>query len=771
MTNKFFVITIISLFFSLQLFSQEKKCEVICQFIDDESGMTIPQYQISTNLEDGTRYQPDDRGNFKMEFATSPEFLFITLGDSVHRIAFKPDDCGVMKVFRIKTNTLQTSEVQVSAFRYEKNVLEIPASIGVVKRNIITSTDQFSLQNALNQVSGVIMESRGYGGSHRISIRGSALRSPFAVRNIKMYADGIPLTSPDGQAPFEMIDAADIERIEVIKGPSGSIYGSGNGGVLLYQIKRALPGKNTIGSGAQMGTFGAYRSHEFAEIGTRNGGFRISHVWQDYEGYREQEFNRKNQVSLHFNQYISEKQKVTFFGTYYSGKWGLPGALSGKQVLENPTQAVPFSLANNAYLNRNRLFGGLSHRFNISSALTETTSIYYYSTSKLNPYGTSAFNSGYKDEGADGFGGRTDWTLTKSYLNHDIKFNFGGEWQSEKFNIVEKTIVNSQPGEFKYLYDIGYISSMAFASLIYEFNDIFFIDLGASYNKTDQDVRGLNDDNFKFDTLATWDGTILPRLATAIKLSKNFTLFHSIGTGNANPTVFEMIDYENNAYNLQLRPEKGSSQEIGLKHRIESIGLNYELSFYEFQLNDAILAYTVSNGNDTRNYYHNAGETNQRGLEWSLNWNYELAKDILELEFTSSGSVFSYKYKRYEVSDAHLTGKRIAGVPLTNAVHGIHASLFKQIKISIQNFWFDRTPLDNSNTVWSAPYHLLNARIAWVKNFTSHWQAGIHAGMNNLLDSSYTSNFNLNAVGDKYYNPSAPQNWFLGLNVQYRLAK
>jgi iron complex outermembrane receptor protein len=97
--------------------------------------------------------------------------------------------------------------------------------------------------------------------------------------------------------------------------------------------------------------------------------------------------------------------------------------------------------------------------------------------------------------------------------------------------------------------------------------------------------------------------------------------------------------------------------------------------------------------------------------------------------------------------------------------------VFKTVSIGIQDFWFDRTPLNNANTTWSAPFHLLNVRLGYQKTIANDWEIGVYGGLNNLLNTKYTSNYNLNAAGDKYYNPSALQNWFVGLNVRYSLVR
>lgn len=70
-------------------------------------------------------------------------------------------------------------------------------------------------------------------GSYRINIRGSSLRSPFGVRNIKIYWNDIPVTDAGGNGYFNQFAFNNFSNIEMIKGPAGSLYGAGTGGVIL----------------------------------------------------------------------------------------------------------------------------------------------------------------------------------------------------------------------------------------------------------------------------------------------------------------------------------------------------------------------------------------------------------------------------------------------------------------------------------------------------------------------------------------------------------
>ncbi len=88
---------------------------------------------------------------------------------------------------------------------------------------------------ALNTIPGVRMEERSP-GSYRLSLRGSLLRSPFGVRNIKTYIDVFPLTDGGGNTYINLLDINLVQRVEVIKGPDGSLFGANSGGVVRMEV-------------------------------------------------------------------------------------------------------------------------------------------------------------------------------------------------------------------------------------------------------------------------------------------------------------------------------------------------------------------------------------------------------------------------------------------------------------------------------------------------------------------------------------------------------
>ncbi|MEY4627805.1 MAG: hypothetical protein RLZZ595_131, partial [Bacteroidota bacterium] len=84
-------------------------------------------------------------------------------------------------------------EIVVKGYETNSSLLALPASVSKLNKAALQFTSAQSLVPAFNTVAGVRLEERSP-GSYRLSIRGSLLRSPFGVRNVKLYLDDFILT-------------------------------------------------------------------------------------------------------------------------------------------------------------------------------------------------------------------------------------------------------------------------------------------------------------------------------------------------------------------------------------------------------------------------------------------------------------------------------------------------------------------------------------------------------------------------------------------------
>ena len=312
----------------------------------------------------------------------------------------------------------------------------------------LESTNNFSVQDALNQIPGVKMDSRGYNGSRRLSLRGTIARSPFGVRNVRMKMNGFPITSSDGSSALELIEPADIQSMTIHKGPSGSYEMTGTGGVISTKLKSvykpvAASAELTYGSTAFM------RTHFSAGFAKKKISARISGVYSSNDGYRAQEANDKKQLTLTADYEVNNRLKYDILGMLYEGYWELPGHITSDDVEEDPTSANPNSENYNAHVARRRAYIGVHQRADISEKLWNDTWIFGHFSDKLNPYGTFPGFQGLKDEASRELGGRIEFTFMPKLSSYNWKFKLGTQWQNFSNQIEEFNNVLGEKGTLK----------------------------------------------------------------------------------------------------------------------------------------------------------------------------------------------------------------------------------------------------------------------------------------------------------------------------------
>ena len=102
---------------------------------------------------------------------------------------------------------LQLDPIIVRATRIEDEQAKLPVAVGTVgKDEIQLGRQQLGLDESLAAIPGLFFQNRyNFAQDLRISIRGFGARANFGIRGIRIYADGIPLTLPDGQSSASTI--------------------------------------------------------------------------------------------------------------------------------------------------------------------------------------------------------------------------------------------------------------------------------------------------------------------------------------------------------------------------------------------------------------------------------------------------------------------------------------------------------------------------------------------------------------------------------------
>lgn len=117
--------------------------------------------------------------------------------------------------------TVQTSEVTVTAGRVEQQLLEVPMAVTVVTNQEIQESAARNVGELLEDIPGVMVNNAGSQGLKRVSIRGED-----TFRTLTLI-DGQKISEQKSMSGASiLIDPSSIERIEVIKGPASVLYGS-----------------------------------------------------------------------------------------------------------------------------------------------------------------------------------------------------------------------------------------------------------------------------------------------------------------------------------------------------------------------------------------------------------------------------------------------------------------------------------------------------------------------------------------------------------------
>src|SRR5207245_5926585 len=118
---------------------------------------------------------------------------------------------------------------------------DLPAAIDVVDTSRIRDAQmRVNASEALAAVPGLVAQNRqNYAQDLQISSRGFGARSAFGVRGVRLVADGIPATMPDGQGQAATFALGSADHIEVLRGPFSVLYGNSAGGVITVETMDA----------------------------------------------------------------------------------------------------------------------------------------------------------------------------------------------------------------------------------------------------------------------------------------------------------------------------------------------------------------------------------------------------------------------------------------------------------------------------------------------------------------------------------------------------
>jgi len=679
-------------------------------------------------------------------------------------------------VYLVQENWCQIpvlNEVTVTGYNNNRPISEIPASIATVSNSDLKRFSNTSILPAINTIPGVRMEERSP-GSFRLAIRGSSLRSPFGVRNVKIYWNGIPLTDAGGNTYLNLLDLNSIGSIEVIKGPGGSIYGAGTGGVVLLKSQIGVLNKSDIQINNIVGSYGLFGSSASINLGSKKTVSNVTYSHQQADGYRKNSQMRRDIIQVQNKIFASEKQTISVNALYSDLFYQTPGGLTKIQSDTNPQLARlasgPFKSAEaiKAAIYQKIFYAGVSHEYDFNQHWTNKTSLYLNLVNFENPTFTN-----YEKRDEKGFGGRAVTSYTFSHNDVKGKISVGGEFQ--KGNTSLKNYGNKAGVADTLQYDdkINVIQYNAFAQAEIDLPHDFYFTIAGSFNKMNYDFNRY----YPFNTgnqNRNFNLVFLPRVALLKKIN-NISLFASVSEGFSPPTIQE-IRPSGTSFNSTLNPEKGVNYEIGTRGNLFNNKLIFDATVYNFQLKETI----VRENNLRGEYFINAGRTSQQGVEVKLVYLpiNNSANFISQLKIGISETYNNYVFKDYsttavnaktktKIDTINYSGNWITGVAPNIFVSTLDLITKPGFYLNLTLNCTDRIPLNDANTFFSNNYQLLDGKIRYRKEIKK-FRIEIFGGINNLLNQSYSLGNDTNAINNRFYNPAPLQNYYGGINFGYK---
>lgn len=687
------------------------------------------------------------------------------------------------------SSNVNLSTITVTGYENNRKLLETAGSIALLKAKELQRGDNMDIMPAINTIPGVKMEAYA-AGNYRISIRGSLVNNPWGVRNVKIYWNDIPLSSPDGTAQKNIdFDPAIIGSLEVVKGPSGSMYGAGNGGVLLIKNTKGGTGETSLETGYTRGSYGFGRFQATYKTAGDNFNLTANVVSQRYAGYRENNWGNKDVINLFSQFFPSEKRSLNFFITHVTGSLGIAGGLNKSQADSMPTQALQFNKDNKISVKKyDATVLGASQTYRFNDLFSNTTSVYGNFQTYDHPFGSSIYYNGYFKESMVGYGGRTKFVFSPALGNIKARFSIGGEYQYQHQLGNTFTVINDQVGtwpEAGDLYQNDIVvskSKMLFAQAEFDLPAKIFLTLGASYTNLSYDILDLFKDSahVNYSGLLKFPAKTSPRIGLVKEISNNLAVHGSASYGYSPPPVWEINNYDG-TLNKGIKPEDGVNYEIGIRGNILKSKFNFDITAYQMHLKNAIVPVAQANGTTA---YRNAGLTDQKGIEAALSFIAinDPTKRIAFLKpwisYTYNNYLFedyktqSFDWATYSVKTIDNSGKHVTGVVPNSLSAGLDLETKYGLYFNSLFYYYDKIPLNDANTYYADAYSLLNGKLGFRKNI-HRIGVDVFAGVNNAMDTHYSSLLLYNADATSYgappqfYNPSPGVNYYGGVKIKY----
>jgi iron complex outermembrane receptor protein len=657
----------------------------------------------------------------------------------------------------------------VSGSRQASDSFSLPFSIDSVDRQQISDGQLgINASEALNRVPGLVVQNRqNYAQDLQISSRGFGARSAFGVRGIKLISDGIPASTADGQGQAATFNLDTAERIEVLRGPASTLYGSNAGGVVQV-FSRDPEGPPKVGAETIFGSDGLNKNHLSAEGANEKAGFLLDASRMDTDGYRDHSSARRDQTFAKLNLkpdadsklaliYSSLEQNGTQdpLGQTWEAYKADPRSVTTNAEIYNTRKSIDHQQVGANY---ERYFGDATLQ---ATAYTGKRSVIQYLSIPKGTPANNNFGGGVVAFDRRFYGGSLRWLQPVG----DVDLVFGLDYdQSEDDRQGYQNFVGNQlgvKGALRRDEKDTATSLDPYAQATWKIGD-WTLQGGLRYSTVEIDVddhylvNGDDSGNRRYEQAN-------PAVSLGYAFTPELNGYVSMGRGFETPTQGELAYAPNNVagVNYNLDPSTSTQYELGLKALVGN-ATRVNAAIFQINTDDEIVVFANSNG---RTSYQNAGRTQRRGFELGL-------ESQLNDQWTAN---LAYTYLAAQYDSSFVSGTRtidsrndLPGVPRTTLFAELNWQPLDGISTAVEGLYRSKVYVEDSNTAKPAPaYSVFNWRARFEQQY-GPWTVHQLVRLDNLLDREYVGSVIVGDSNSRYYEAAPGRSWYAGAGVSYQ---
>ncbi len=648
------------------------------------------------------------------------------------------------------------SPITVKSTRFDTKDIQSALALTSISDNFIQRGQaQLSVNESLNMVPGLFaLNPNNFAQDLRVSIRGFGARSAFGIRGIKILVDGIPESTPDGQAQVDNLALGVLSNIEVIRGPASSLYGNASGGVINFSTETPTA-EPFVEARILAGSYGLQQYQ--LKTGQQKGKFNylLHGVHVQTDGYRENSGMKNTILNGKLGIQLNDKNQLQLLLNYgNSPQADDPGGINIDQVMSDRTSARDRNLLFQGGETVEQFRAGLVYERAISDEDQLQFKVYHTYRDFANklPFEFGGIvNFQRQFSGISG-----QYQIQRNLSGKPYRLKIGTEVENQADDRQRYRNLEGIQGEQTLAQKEEFFNWGTYLTQELDFTEMFTILLGLRYDV----IRLKATDNFLSNGDASGSSTqnnFNPTIGLVYSYMENNSIYANVSTSFETPTLNELSNNPsgNGGFNPNLKAQEATNYELGFKG-ILSRKLRYEIALFKIAVSNEILPFELEDF-PGRDFFENAGSTNRAGIETSFTYN--LTKGL--------SAYLNYTYSNFSFEDFEdFDGNTLPGIPKHSTFAAISYTGENGFFATIQSRFIGSIYTNNANSVSDDSYTVVNLNLGYnvaLQKMTLEPFFGI----NNLLDEAYNDNIRINAFGSRFFEPAPGINFYGGLKVRF----